>query len=237
MDRKNLKFPEPPEGEPHPMVNAMQNLLRTLHEAVQGFGVDYAIYADKIGRWDLVKLMTSFMRTSEPMRSGFQILTHGDAWVNNFMIKYDEESNPIDILLIDFQISFWGSPSIELLYFFISSLNDDIKVDHFDELVEFYHIELVNNLKMLNYAKPIPTLGELHIDMIEKSFFASTCIMFVLFVCKFNSDKEISIDQLFTGGEETEALLKIIYSNESYSKACKKWLPFLNRRGFLDSLL
>ena len=232
-----MKMSEPPEGAPNPKADGLRNIMKSLHTTVDGFGEDFVVYADKIKKWDLMKFMQGFMNVSDPMRSGFQVLNHGDCWVNNFMIKYDEEKNPIDILLIDFQMSFWGSPSIELLYFFISSLNDDIKVESFDDLIVYYHTELINNLKMLSYEKPVPTLGELHIDIMEKGFFAGICLMFVLFVCKLNSEKEISIDQLFVGGEKAEELSRFIYDNEYYAKACKTWLPFLNRRGFLDSLL
>lgn len=230
-------MPEPPEGAPNPMLDMMKSMMNAFHTSIENYGEEYAVYADKIKKWDFMKVMGGFMNVSEPMRCGFQVLNHGDSWVNNFMIKYDEENNPIDVLLIDFQMSFWGSPAIDLQYFFISSLQDDIKVDHFDDLIEHYHTELVNNLKMLNYEKPVPSLGELHIDIFEKGYFGATCLMFIMFICKLNSEKEISIDQMFKGGEGSEELMEIIYSNEIYSKACKKWLPFLNRRGFLDSML
>ena len=60
--------------------------------------------------------------------------------------------------------------------------------------------------------------------------------MFVLFVCKLNSEKEVSMDQLFKGGDEAEALLKVIYNNEIFAKAIKTWLPFLNERGYLETM-
>ena len=226
-----------PEGQPSPIVDTIKRILAEFHSAILGYGEDYKVYADKIKRWNPMKFLSGFTAIADPMKCGFQVLNHGDCWVNNFMVKYDEENNPIDVLLIDFQISFWGSPAVELLYFFISSLNDDIKVDYFDELVEYYHNELVNNLKMLNYEKPVPTLEELNVDIVEKSHYSSTCLMFVLFVCKMSSKKEVTIDQIMKGGEGSEELLKIIYTNDCYTKACKKWLPFFNSRGFLDSML
>lgn len=230
-------MPEPAEGEPNAFLESMKNMLAAFLKAIDSYGEEYKIYADKIRRWDVTKLMTEFLESTKPMRCGLKVLNHGDSWVNNFMIKYDEENNPIDVLMIDFQMSFWGAPAIDLLYFFVSSLQDDMKVESFDVLIEHYHTELVNNLKMLNYEKPIPTLGELHIDILEKGSFSATCLMMTLFVCKFNSDKEFAIDQLFLGGDQAEGLLKIIYNNEQYANACKTWLPFLNRRGFLDCML
>ena len=237
LDRKAFKMPEPAEGVPNSFADAMGNMLRTFQATVEGYGEDFAVYAEKIKRWSPVKLFSGFVDVAEPMKNGLQILNHGDCWVNNFMVKYDEENNPIDILLIDFQTCFWGSPATDLQYFFISSLNDDIKVDHFDELIEYYHNELVNNLKMLKYEKPIPTLEELNEDILDKGFFGSSCLMFILFICKYNSEREITLDQIFKGGDGCQELLDVIYNNSNYEKACKKWLPFLNDRGFLDRMI
>lgn len=236
LDRKSFKMPDPPEGTPNPFADSMTNILRAFQAAVGSWGEDYAIYSAKINKWNPKKLITGFTDVAEPMKCGLQILNHGDVWVNNFMVKYDEDNNPIDILMIDFQTCFWASPTIDLQYFFVSSLQDDIKVDHFDELIKYYHTELVNNLKMLNYEKPVPTLKELHEDLLEKGFFGACCMMFIMFICKYDSEKEITLDMLFKGGDGSQDLLNEIYSNDCYITACKKWLPFLNDRGCLDGM-
>ena len=82
------------------------------------------------------------------------------------MFRLDENGNTLDVKLIDFQISYWGSPAGDL--FLISSVKDDIKVKYFDEFIEFYHEKLVESLKKLNYDQHIPTLTELHIELLEK---------------------------------------------------------------------
>lgn len=215
----------------------MVTMLNAFHEAVESWGEDYSVYANKIKKWDFQKFFNIEYDNAVPMRCGFQVLNHGDCWVNNFMIKHNQKGNPIDVLLIDFQVCNWGSPATDLQYFFISSLNEDIKLEYYDYLIKYYHSELVNNLKMLNYVKPIPTLEELFIDILEKGLISVHCLTSILFVNKLNSEKEITMDQLFNGGKETGELMKLIYQNENYAAACKKWLPFLDRRGFLDTLL
>ena len=37
--------------------------------------------------------------------------------------------------------------------------------------------------------------------------------------------------------EKSKELYKRIYDNETYKKAVKLWLPFLEQRGYLDSLM
>lgn len=63
---------------------------------------------------------------------------------------------------------FQGSPAGDLFYFLISSVREEIKVEKFDEFIQFYHERLVDSLKKLNYNQHIPTLSELQIDLIEK---------------------------------------------------------------------
>ena len=84
------------------------------------------------------------------------------------MFKSDENGVAEDVQFIDYQMSFWGSPANDILYFFVSSVADDIKTEHFDDLIEIYHQELAKSLKALNYDQHIPTLSEMHIDLLEK---------------------------------------------------------------------
>jgi hypothetical protein len=128
---------------------------------------DFEKYSEILDKWDPLKAVMSIIKVIEPMKNGFRVLNHGDVWVNNFMFKYEEE-NLTDVLFIDYQLPFWGSPANDLLYFFISSIRDDDKLQNFDNLMEFYHRELVSSLKKLDYQKPIPTLAELHVDLLEK---------------------------------------------------------------------
>jgi hypothetical protein len=43
--------------------------------------------------------------------------------------------------------------------------------------------------------------------------------------------------EIFMSGGNNPELLKRIYGNDCYKKAVKLWLPFLNKRGFLDCLI
>lgn len=123
---------------------------------------------EKIQRWDFMRIMSIFMAVAEPMQNGFIVLNHGDDWLNNMMFKYDEKKQLLDAKLIDFQMSFWGSPANDLIYFLVSSVKDEIKIDFYDDLIQYYHEELESSLKKLNYDQPIPTLYELHVDLLQK---------------------------------------------------------------------
>ncbi len=58
--------------------------------------------------------------------------------------------------------------------------------------------------------------------------------MFILFVVKNDSSEEINMETMMTG--DTDILYRL-YNAETYKKAVKLWMNFLNKRGFLDMLI
>ncbi len=149
----------------------MQGFKR-MHEAfaisVKNYG-DCEEVAAKIAKWDFKKLSGVWLDSAVPMRCGFQVMNHGDIWLNNMMLKSDEDNNPLDVTLIDFQVPFWASPGPDILYFLISSVADDIKIEHFDHFVEFYHKQLSEALQLLKYDEHIPTYAEVCTDLLDKA--------------------------------------------------------------------
>lgn len=164
-------------------------IYQSFLDAIKGYE-DSVEFAEKIARWDAKKMLKSFTVVAEPMRSGFLVLNHGDMWLNNMMFKNDSEGNAVDVSLIDFQGSFWGGPSGDLHYFLVSSVADDIKIEYYDEFVAFYHQNLVESLKKLKYAQPIPTLDEIHNDLIDKGIFRefNFFLSFLSFCLKYQSE-------------------------------------------------
>lgn len=161
LDRK-LSMPPEMMTADNPFMKGFMRMYQEFIAALRSYG-DCDQYADKIASWDEQKLLTSWISIAEPMRNGFKVLAHGDAWLNNMMFRSDE-----DVLLIDFQGCAWASPALDLEYFMISSVSDDVKITHFDELMKFYHEELVESLTKLKYDEAIPSYEELQEDLLEK---------------------------------------------------------------------
>lgn len=154
-----------------PFVAGFFRMYRAFTEAVKNFG-DCDVAADKIARWEAKNLVTTWIDIATPMRCGFHVMNHGDIWINNMMFKTDHDNNLLDVSMIDYQAPFWASPTNDLMYFLLSSVADDIKVEHFDDLIDFYHQQLTLALKAVKYDQHIPTLAEIHIDILDKGSFS-----------------------------------------------------------------
>lgn len=78
------------------------------------------------------------------------IITHGDMWQNNTMFR-DNNNNgkPDETILIDWQLSRYSSPTIDLLYYLFSCTTKEIRDAHYDEFLTIYHESLSTNIRKL----------------------------------------------------------------------------------------
>jgi aminoglycoside phosphotransferase (APT) family kinase protein len=127
----------------------------------------------------------------------FNVLNHGDMWCNNMMFIYDSENKLQDALLVDYQISNYGSPIMDLCYFLFSSTQFEIKLSEFEYFFQYYHENLTECLTKLGYTKRMPKLNELFMDFYKRGFFGRSCpvvsillnvVTYILSDCSFRSN-------------------------------------------------
>lgn len=149
--------------------NLYVSLLDKLIEVVSKWG-SYVHYVEKLTKLRS-HLTEKGKRSFDAKSNQFNTLIHGDIWVNNTMYSYNAKNEPEKMMLVDFQFCCWTSPTIDLHYFLNTSLEDELRLNHQEELLQFYHSELSRMLTSLQYKKHIPTLDEFHVQFMENSFY------------------------------------------------------------------
>ncbi|KAM7361436.1 uncharacterized protein ACRADG_011917 [Cochliomyia hominivorax] len=175
-------------------------------------------------------------RTFAPTPGHVNVLVHGDVWTNNVMFKYcPQTGRPIDVLIIDFQYTFWGSPTLDLHYFFNTSMKEPLRRYHLDELFQMYHGIFTDVLKKLNYkSNPIPSLKLFRLHAEQKRFFALHSGV-VIQPFMLNSDNtDADYDSLMGEDERSMNFKRRVYDNPVVQDNLKYLLPMFDQRGLLE---
>ncbi|XP_046382525.1 uncharacterized protein LOC124153423 isoform X2 [Ischnura elegans] len=84
-------------------------------------------------------------------REPLAVINHGDFWVNNIMYRYDKnvrkEEVPVAAKLLDFQMTRYGSPSLDLHTFLYTSTTYALRKDHGEDLLRAYHDALLAGIR------------------------------------------------------------------------------------------
>ncbi|CAD6238140.1 GSCOCG00008411001-RA-CDS [Cotesia congregata] len=113
----------------------------------------------------------------------FNVINHGDFWVNNMMFKYDK-GNITDHIFVDFQMCHYGTPAFDLLYFLNTSVSEEVLMDHKDHLIEEYHKTLFETMRKIGCKTCAPTLEYITTILAEKEFigFLFSCTAFPIMI-------------------------------------------------------
>ncbi|XP_075168369.1 uncharacterized protein LOC142240557 isoform X2 [Haematobia irritans] len=187
-------------------------------------------YYEKLANSDdyLVKRLLEDQRVNT---GEFNVLNHGDCWSNNIMFQYDAFGKIKDTLFIDFALGKYGSPANDLYYFILSSSAADIKLSKFDYFIRYYYDYLIENLKLLNYSRPLPKLSGIHGSLYRNGLAAYMIVTKVLPATILDKSDEANLEN-YTN--EKSKMVSSMYNNPKYITQMMKILPWLDNRGLLD---
>ncbi|XP_064535662.1 uncharacterized protein LOC135426490 [Drosophila montana] len=158
----------------------------------------------------------------------FNVLNHGDCWNLNIMFLYDAFGKIKETLFVDFQVGKYGSPANDLFYLILSSAAPDIKTVKFDYMVRFYFDNLVENLKILQYHRPLPKLKNLLAALLRNGLAAYMVVSKVLPVVMLDKNDNANL------GNDESKVKAAMYTNQKYVQVMSEILPWLDNRGLLD---
>lgn len=146
------------------IVSGVQKAI-TIFKEMPGYE-EYGYILERFER----QAMEAVAGASDTIQDGFNVILHGDFWTNNMMFKYNEDGKPVDIRLVDLQLSHVSSPANDLLYFIYTSLSDDVFENYETLLLHEYHRTLIQTLDLFSIKGP--SFKEILCDLDKHSAYA-----------------------------------------------------------------
>ncbi|KAF5293360.1 hypothetical protein FQA39_LY02845 [Lamprigera yunnana] len=159
------------------------------------------------------------------------VLMHGDLWCNNILFQY-QGNEVTDAVFVDYQLSTFGSPFIDLHCFFSSSVKLENKVETITTLLNCYLDELLSNLKMLNVNK-LPCREELLKDFKECAIIGFGRMCYALPFFKANKQKNGTLSNYIEKGGK-DSFRCNSFNNPIYLKEVQQLFPFYDSLGVFD---
>ncbi|XP_072749880.1 uncharacterized protein [Anoplolepis gracilipes] len=186
-------------------------------------------YADKIAKIaDNIYQMG--IDAAKYCEDDFNVINHGDCWVNNMMFRYDNDGKPIDHIFVDFQLCVYGSPVIDLLYFFSTSPSLNVIENQKNLLCNEYIDTLVTTMKQLGCKTQPPTLEELKAAMKRRAVYGMIATFTILPLALVDKKEAKDLDEIMN----KEGYTNPGYENEIYKKALMERMPIYDEWGLLD---
>lgn len=135
------------------------------------------------------------------------------------------------LLQVDFQASSYGSPVMDILHFFGSSLSVDVRFEHRELLIREYHDSLISTMAKIKCRSKAPSLESLHNSLRTRAFFEFYPSAVTLAHTFVDADNAKSADETVSGLDK-DGLPG--HQNKHYRNIMLRVLPFFDSIGLLD---
>ncbi|XP_055696322.1 uncharacterized protein LOC129797599 [Lutzomyia longipalpis] len=159
----------------------------------------------------------------------FNVLNHGDFHIKNLLFINGENDDVQKVSFIDFQISVWGTPAIDLMYVLYVIASTEVRDNHADELIMLYHTKFCSILKQLGYLKKPPSLLNLNVELLKNGVLEIilSCQFMAMFYMAFES---LTPEQM----SDMELLSKKIYNESGMRPILEKLFVKFLHKGYFE---
>ncbi|XP_055902483.1 uncharacterized protein LOC129938769 [Eupeodes corollae] len=172
----------------------------------------------------------SFESYFQPNAKGIFVLCHGDFHSKNMMFKKNSKGENEDVMLVDFQLCYFGPAILDIIYGLYTILTGDVRKNHLEEIIHYYSSNFIETLHKLNFKGSFPKISEFFIELLRHSHFEIFMMSTFLPVFYAFETEVIDPEELMT----SEGAGKSLYNNERYIEDVKRMLPIMHNRGYLD---
>ncbi|XP_069690919.1 uncharacterized protein [Periplaneta americana] len=211
---------QPPPIEPFFVIN-----VKSCAEEVETWPGFKERFGEKMHRMaDTV--MADWCRAVTRDDSGFNVLTHGDLWLNNLMFRYSDDTGEVeDVRFVDFQLTHWTSPAVDLQYFLNSSASPEI-LEKSDLLIQEYYSTLCDTLTLLGHENLQPKLSELKEEFEKKAKLGVITAIVIRSVAFPDRSKICDILKVL-------AYEEVLHFSDDYKQLIRTLLPIYEKWGWI----
>lgn len=185
-------------------------------------------YAEKIAKIT-DRIYDIAIEAAKPSEDQFNVINHGDYWVNNMLFKYDNDK-PVDHIFVDFQQCSYTTPAMDILYFLETSPSPEVIENQRDLLLNEYHSTLTVTMKQLNCKTQPPTRDELEDILKQKAVLGMIASFTILPLVLCSKSNVQDFNDFMADGVCKNPGLK----GESFKKLMITRVPLYEQWGLLD---
>ncbi|XP_076763133.1 uncharacterized protein LOC143430643 [Xylocopa sonorina] len=160
----------------------------------------------------------------------FCVLNHGDCWINNLMFKEDEKGQPVDVLMVDYQMAVYSSAAIDVLHFLCTCPEREVRYNNDDYFIKLYLDTLKETMESIGCKRRPPTMEQLKAAMHKRRLYA--VIVGIIFSLRMIADKE-DIEEFKDIADVGETRMDV-FKNPDAIKMAQKLFPSMDAKGYLD---
>ncbi|XP_068896158.1 uncharacterized protein [Tenebrio molitor] len=188
-------------------------------------------------KWKNLRKQVNYIFTDMCEQPDVQkVILHGDCWNNNFMFKHaaDNEIQPVKVAMLDWQISKYSSPILDLSYFlFVCISKEDI--EDLDEILRLYHKSLSSHLQRMGAdSKKLYPLDTFLKDWKKFGRFGALMSNLSFKVCATDSDEVIDFaDAAENGGDVGAVFSYNVKDKTSYKNRARHVVKYVVENGLI----